>query len=451
MYSIRSRITLIVFGIFIVGMVVISAALYDHTEHELAEVLDTGMGRVAGLILTLKHSEHTVTHNMASQILAEVDVGLHHYKRLLAYQVFHEGVLIFRSPGAPEEPFSIAPGFDLIQRDGVSWRVFTTAIDAADGMVVHVAEKVSLRQNLVMEITLGSLSTILPIALAVVFALYFGLGHGLRPLKRAANAVASRSSDNLSLLTLPETPSELLPLVDEINGLMSRLHATLERERQFTANAAHELRTPLSVLKIQSQVLLRPLSQEERQHVLKQMASGVDRATHLVSQLLTLARLDPLASSENMNTVHLEPLLEETLASLVPLATDRDIEIRLASKGASTVWGNVDALQILFSNLVRNALIYTPVGGQVQVKVESQQDALLVRVEDSGPGVPVEERQSVFNRFHRGVTASSNTEGCGLGLSIVKRIAELHGATLELNTASLGGLSVTVLFPRNVP
>lgn len=271
------------------------------------------------------------------------------------------------------------------------------------------------------------------------FWIWLATWRGLRPLDAVAGEIAARRPDKLEPVAPASAPQEIRPLVEAINGLFLRVGQALESERRFTADAAHELRTPLAALAAQAQVAQRARDDDERNHAIGQLIASSRRAARLVDQLLTLARLDP-DNAAVTETVSLDRLAEEACALHGAEAMGKGVALELDAAAATTT-GNADMLRILLRNLVDNALRYTPAGGRVTVAVAPG----IVSVTDTGPGIPPEERQRVFDRFHR--LAGQETEGSGLGLSIVARIAERHGATIGLADGDGGkGLRVTVRF-----
>jgi two-component system, OmpR family, sensor kinase len=243
-------------------------------------------------------------------------------------------------------------------------------------------------------------------------------------------------------------PDELLPLAAALNDLLARLRGALERERAFMADAAHELRTPLTALHLQTGMLARASSEAERAAAMETLSAGVQRAIRLVEQLLSLARQEPRAQGERV-PVRLDELAREVVAELVPLADSGRIDLGVSTAQPVSVRGDPDDLRTLLRNLADNAVRYTEAGGRVDVSVEEVPagDGRMARltVSDNGPGIPPEERERVFDRFYR--RAGTTPPGSGLGLSIVKSIAEAHGATLSLADGPSGkGLSVTVSF-----
>jgi signal transduction histidine kinase len=234
-----------------------------------------------------------------------------------------------------------------------------------------------------------------------------------------------------------------------MNTLFARVAVTLERERAFTADAAHELRTPLAALATQAEVASRARDTAEREHALAQIVIGSRRASRLVDQLLTLARLEP-ATASGIGDVRLDRLAAEVCADHGAMALERQIELDLETPGELSVAGSADMLRVLLRNLIDNALRYTPPGGKIKVTLSARGGSVQLSVMDSGPGIPPAQRAEALRRFRR--LAGQETEGSGLGLAIVARIAELHGARLELadgiRDAGNPGLAVCLIFPR---
>jgi two-component system OmpR family sensor kinase len=257
--------------------------------------------------------------------------------------------------------------------------------------------------------------------------------------------VASRQADDLSPVSEAGLPDEVRPLVQELNLLFGRVQNAFEAQQTFVADAAHELRTPLAALRLQAQSLERAESLEARKLAVSRLTAGIDRATRLVEQLLVLARQEAAATSSAVRPVDLGELARRTVADLAGVAAAKGVDVGIHHADAATVEGQPDAMQILLRNLVDNAIKYTPAGGTADISVRMDGGRASVTVEDSGPGIPPEERERVFDRFYR--VAGSEAAGSGLGLAIIKAIAERHQASLVLGQSErLGGLSVTVTF-----
>jgi two-component system OmpR family sensor kinase len=316
---------------------------------------------------------------------------------------------------------------------------------------VQIAQPMSARRELAASM---ALRTIVPLLAALPFLALIAwvtIARGLSPLDRVADAVARRSPTVLEPLSETGLPSEVRPLVHALNGLLERLDHALLAQRSFIADAAHELRTPLTAVHLQAQLAERATTEAERSTALVELKGGLERATRLSEQLLALAREEPGVSERTPATVDLGATARAVVADLAPLAAAKSIDLGLNGAPGVTVRGDADALATLVSNLVDNAVRYTPSGGRVDVVVASEGDSALLAVRDNGLGIALEDRERVFDRFYRGSAAhtAGAARGSGLGLAIVKRIAERHAATVELGPGLHGeGLGVTVRFPR---
>jgi two-component system sensor histidine kinase QseC len=249
---------------------------------------------------------------------------------------------------------------------------------------------------------------------------------------------------------IPATaPEEIRTMLEALNGLFQRVDTALETERRFTADAAHELRTPLAALQAQLQVALRARDDKERDRSLGQLQSGLSRASHLIDQMLQLARLDPESGLPDPQAVDLAQLAESVCADLGPQILARNIDFDLHADQPCSVLGQAEWLRVLIRNLVDNAIRYTPENGRVRVAIRQNAGTVEIYVSDSGPGIPANQREAVLRRFHR--LNQDEQPGSGLGLAIVARIAELHGARLELAEATPPpGLSVRVFWPTGM-
>jgi signal transduction histidine kinase len=257
-----------------------------------------------------------------------------------------------------------------------------------------------------------------------------------------------RRRDEKSLAPLPSAglPDEVAPLVNALNTLLARLQQALGTQRAFVADAAHELRSPLTALRLQLQLQARARDESTRAEATQGLAASIDRASRLVEQLLALARNEPGAAASVFEPLDLEALVRESLADVQVLAAQRGSTLELLPGAPVTVQGDRAALTLLVRNLADNALRYSPPGARVELRVLHEAGRALVQVDDSGRGIPAEDRERVFDRFYR--RASGDEAGSGLGLAIVRSIAERHGADVALADSPLGGLRVTVRFPR---
>lgn len=436
--SLRLRLLLLLLTATLMLWSVAAVLSYFDAHHEIDEIYDAQLASTARILLSQAGQE-------AEEIESENGVEFHKYEHEVTFQIWDAtGKLVLRSANAPAEPFTgEQDGFSNARIKGREWRVFSHWDDKRR-FLVQIGECHEVREELA-ESVVSSLFYPFMFALPLLALLvWLGVGKGLAPLRGITEDVARRKPQNLEPLKAEGAPDEIRPLVDSLNGLLIRLDTALEIERRFTADAAHELRTPLAALKTQAQVARRSTEEGERCHALRQVVDGVDRATHLVEQLLTLARLDPGAGPPRLETLALRVLAVECAADLAPQAMSKAIEISVA-EGDADVTGHAAMLGILLRNLVDNAIRYTPSGGWVALAVRREATRVVLEVCDSGAGIPPEERAQVVRRFYR--VLGSFESGSGLGLSIVQRIAELHGATVELGESTAGGLAVRVGFP----
>jgi two-component system OmpR family sensor kinase len=354
-----------------------------------------------------------------------------------------DGVLVYWTQPGMGLPVPATEGYSTVRQNGRDFRVYTLVQGTH---ALQVAQAETEREAIA---TQAALRTLVPfLALLPVFGalIWLGVGRGLAPLEAMSRAVAKRRADAMAPLADRGVPEELQPLAASINGLLARLSDALAVQRRFTADAAHELRTPLAALKLQLDLARRNGAASGSQAALDDLEAGVARASHVVEQLLTLARVEPEAMARARTQCDLAALARDAVVARAGLAAAKSIDLGLVRADAAVVDGEAATLAILLSNLLDNALRYTPRGGRIDVAVERADDAATLEVADSGPGIPAEERARVFDRFVRG--RDVHEPGSGLGLSIVKRIADAHHATVSLDTAAEGsGLVVRVRFP----
>jgi two-component system OmpR family sensor kinase len=350
-----------------------------------------------------------------------------------------DGRLIYESHPGLSLPSSSQPGFADVQTRIGTWRVFSTW---HRGLTIQVAQYKLAREALALGAAWRTLAPFL-LALPLMGWLIWRLvGREVKVLETTAQAVAKRTPESLEPIESQAVPEEVQPLVDALNGLMGRLGGALAQQRQFIADAAHELRTPLTALRLQLQLAERARDAEERARAHAMLHEGIMRATHVVEQLLTLARADPEATAAGWSPVDLAQLAQGVVLSHDAEARVKGVALAEDVEGPVIVEGDPAALRTMMDNLVDNAVRYTP-SGSVTVRVRKENGDAVLEVEDSGPGIPVEERERVFARFYRGESATEG--GSGLGLAIVRRIVERRGGKIELLEGAGGrGLRVRV-------
>lgn len=466
--SLRTRLLALLMGTVIVLGSITAVTSYLDARHEMDELFDAQLAQSARLLLARSMPE--------GEALEEADAlgehprqvqdspqgpHAHPYEQKLAVQIFGaDGRLVYRSSSQlPLAPLSaVSEGFSDSQIDGHAWRVFALT-DEARTRQIQVGQMYEVREELAGAIAARVVYPMLVALPLLGMLVWFGVGLGLAPLRWVTRELSQRAPEHLDPLESHRTPPEIQPLVSALNALMERLGRALSLERQFTADAAHELRTPLAGLRTQAQVAERSQDEKVRKQALSQVIAGVDRMTHLVQQLLTLARLEPETPLALETSVELRSLAEGVLSEQSAWALEQGIELSLNEGGPLYLRGSAELLRVMLRNLVDNAIRYTPRGGTVQVVLQdsgvvgtaaeslSSAHRMTLCVCDSGPGIPLEERARVFDRFYRGV--GTGQSGSGLGLAIVKRIAELHGATVGLDSGEKGhGLCVHVVWSR---
>ena len=346
-------------------------------------------------------------------------------------------------------------GFTNLRTESGEWRVFSAL---TGNQVVQVAQPMRARRELAASMALRTIVPLLAVLPALGLLIWFIIARGLEPLERVAAAVGRRSPTQLEPLAERGLPGEVQPLVRALNGLLERLGKALAVQRTFIADAAHELRTPLTAVHLQAQLAERAATDAERRKALADLKSGLERATRLSEQLLTLARTEPGvdAAEQPEALVDLTALAREAIAELAPLAAEKAIDLGLSEGGSAAVRGDRDELRTLLSNLIDNAVRYTASNGRVDITVQAEGDRVALAVRDNGPGIAPAERARVFDRFYRGQSVAvtgdtaqgTSVRGSGLGLAIVKRIADRHGAEIALGEGLDGkGLGATVRFP----
>ena len=436
--SLKRRLLALALTTVVVIWIGATAFTYYDARHEFDEILDAHLAQSASL-LSVQASHDT------DEIETEHAPLLHKYSRRVAFQVWEGGrVLRLHSANAPSQPLADnEQGFSDSVIDGERWRVFSTW-DESRNNLIHVAERAEVRDELAQGIAGNLLKPLLISLPLLAILLWVAVTRSLRPLVRLAGEVEQREPDSLAPLNAGTAPREVVPLIERLNRLFVRIDASLQKERRFTADAAHELRTPVAAIKAQAQVARASSNDEERIRALDNAILGCDRATHLIEQLLTLARIDTLGE-ETAESCLLRAIAAETIAAIAPSALNQNVRIELTEGDEVAVHGNPVLLRILLRNLIDNAVRHTPPGSTVTISVSNEQGNTSLSVSDNGPGIPEQELARLTERFYRPL--GTQASGSGLGLSIVKRIAEIHNASLQIASRDEGaGLRVEVIF-----
>lgn len=368
----------------------------------------------------------------------------HAYENKLAFQVWDaHGRLLLRSDSAPARPLAtLKAGYEDVVVDGAHWRAFT--LQSPNGRWFQSAELTDIREELAGDIAGGTLLPLLLSLPLIALAVWWSVALATRSLRRISHEIGQRDPERLSPLDPAEVPQEARGLVDAINGLLQRLDDALARERNFVADAAHELRTPISALKVHADNARHARDEGEREASQRLLAASVQRVERLVAQLLSLSRAESTGRMSVSARLDLAALAGVEIEAARPLldAKGQTLQVDLQPVQVS---GDEIALGLLVRNLVENAARYAPVGATVDVRTGKADGRAFLSVEDSGPGIPDEDHERVFDRFYRRL--GSRDEGSGLGLAIVKEVVTTHVGTIRLARSRWGGLSVRVELP----
>lgn len=371
----------------------------------------------------------------------------HKYERKIAFQLrsVKEGVVL-RSESAPEFALSLTRnGYSETLINNHVWHVFSIGTENGD-YVIHVGQRDDIRRELIESLANQQLLAMLLAFPVLGLVIWLIVSRTLRPVVQLKEQLASREVGYLQPLSLERLPEEVVPMVEQINTLFVLLEQAFANERNFTSDASHELKTPLAGLMTQLQVAQKTKDAAMRGQALQKCQQAVLRMTHMVQQLLTLSRVQHQNVQLGKQWVNLNQAMIAVIAEIECSAHEKNIEIELKGDDGIAIQANSQLLNILFRNLIDNAIKYTPVDGKVNVTLLRDIKQVRVFIEDSGPGVADEDYERITQRFYRCVDTAQAAEGSGLGLSIVTRIIRLHDADIDFSKAQLGGLKVSLRF-----
>lgn len=427
--SIRGRLLLWQISALLLTGLLTSVITYLLAWDAFNRIRDYGLEQIAYSVARhgIEHESEETTRNDHGQFVSQIWAA--------------DGSLIFSSLadiGPPRQK----PGLHVLEWEEVEWHVYSI-IEA--GLTIQVANTTANRASRFAAIAPWLL---LPLGVLVVvlgLLIRAAVARALAPLEQVRGEIGRRGVQRLHALDNRNLPDEVAPLVETLNDLLVRLDQALVAQRRFIADAAHELRTPLTAVKLQAQIARRLECGPERDAALAQLDSGVDRAAHLVDQLLGMARLEPAARQAVFAPLALDALVKQGVADFSTLAEARDIDLGVGVCQPLRVNGQTESLRMMLGNLLDNALRYTPSGGRVDVELREEGGMARLTVSDNGPGIPPAERERVFERFQR--LAGADIPGSGLGLAIVRQVVALHGGQVALEDAANGGLKVIVVLP----
>ncbi len=430
-------------GITAAAWLLALALTWYETDHELNELLDAHLAQTASFLVAQVGEGHDAPEDFTAA------PTLHKYQARVAFQVWHDEKILFRSEKAPETPFRNDSQSGLTDReiDGQTWRIFSTQGHAED-VWIHVAELLHFRQDILLVSLKSAMIPLLLIFPALAFLIWWSIRVSLTPLKSLGQEIGIRKASSLQPLAEGAGVQEVQPLVKALNHLFKRVERQMSNERQFTSDAAHELRTPIAAIRMQAQVALGATQPEAQKNALQALLHGCDRATRLISQMLQLSRLDAFAVNQTSSEFHALDVVAATRIQLAEAGQEwleKKQKLSFDAPDNLELKFNPEWLAVIVRNLVDNASRYSPLGASINVSwVMSPTPSLII--EDSGPGMSEADMQRLGDRFFR--VLGDDSTGCGLGWSIVKKIARICELKIDLSRGQIwGGLKVQVSWP----
>ena len=430
MNSLRMRLLLALVAMLALAALVMGGVTYRNVLAETEALFDYQLRQMA---LSLRDQGEIAP----DQVRAFADEQLDFVVQIWTV----DGRSIYASREHSALPARALLGLADVRVGGETWRTFSVA---SPERVIQVAQPRQIRERLAADAALRSVAPLLFLVPVMALLVWWVVALTLRPLRQVAADVRRRDALSLSPLATVSLPEEVSPLVTALNALLQRLSQSFDTQRAFVSDAAHELRSPLTALKLQLQLLQRANDDASRAEAIGALSAGIERAVRLVEQLLALARSEPGAPPAVMAPLDLSEVVRQAVADSVPFARSRGTTFELFADAPVTLVGEKTALAALARNLADNAVRYAPPGARVEVRVSNEAGVPTLQVDDAGPGIPAAERERVFDRFYR--RAANDEAGTGLGLAIVRSVAAMHGASVTLADSPLGGLRVTVRF-----
>lgn len=459
MTSIRTRLMVSLLILWTIIWAAIALVVIERAHHEVEELLDAELAQMALVLRSMGLLGNLADLGADGQ---QTDSLGHPYETRISFQLWDGDQLLARLGAAPQERLADRLGFTDQTFGNVRWRVFGLPCDNSE-RELFVAQDYAIRREMVSYLSFNALQPILWSLPLAVLLIWLAVSDGLRPLSQLARAVAERSDRRLEPIDDEAIPAEVRPVIAALNTLMQQVRRTLALERRFSADASHELRTPMAIIRTHAQIAQRAQDPAQRNQALDSISRGIDRATRVVAQMLAMSRIRHDRALREGDSASLLLAVSEVLEDRRQVAEAAGLELqqRVVGNDIFVVGVSASMLKVLVANLIENAIKFTPPGGRVLAAIDADADADEIRlnVSDTGPGIPADRRERVFYRFYR--EPGQEEPGAGLGLSIVKRICDLHGARVELhdaqpadadadaNTDGAGcGLRVEIHFPR---
>jgi two-component system OmpR family sensor kinase len=434
--SIRNKLLVwLLTGLAIAGLIT-GIATYFKTHEEVGEMLDYELRQIA---YSMQHSSSFVPNQFENLVDSDSSGDDNDF----VVQVWNKnGTLLYSSRPSAKLPKASTAGFSNLKNPDGYWRVFSLV---SGSRIIETAQPEESRWETAADIALRMLAPLAVLVPVLALLAWIAVRKSLAPMAHVTEQVETRDASAMSPLDIQAVPEEIRPLLMALNRLLTRLDDSISSQRRFVADAAHELRTPLTALSLQAQLVEQAQDSNERNEAIKKLRLGIVRASHLVNQLLTLARQEPDAQRPFVH-LDLAALVRQVVGEYAPLADNKQIDLGIEGNQSVFVNGDEEALRMLVGNLVDNAIRYTPKGGKVDVTLSDATNSVVLKVEDTGLGIPTEDRERIFERFHR--ISGNEVQGSGLGLAIVKEVVQRHNALIEIETGNNGtGTIFSVKFP----
>lgn len=438
-YSIKRFLLIYITLAILVIYALISLASYWVSKIELNELYDANLQQVASAIAAQHLAIHDVTHlynynqiGVGTNIEGEEEF----YVRVLA----KDDAILYVSHPEAKVPLPSTIGFSTQRHQSKQWRFFVVKVKQE---TIQVAQSLRLRKDTIKETAISLMASQLLFIPVLVLLIFFAIRKALHPLLALSTEIEHRESSDLKPFSSDKVPTEIKPLVHSLNIFMSKVSNMVGVLKRFTSDAAHELRTPITALRLQLSLVEQAKSKVEREIAIQNLKGGIVRSEQLVSQLLTLARLEPNNQTREVKSFNLLALVKESIEDLLPLAQDKSIDLGLSTSDEVVIIGVSHEIKVLINNILDNAIRYTPNHGKVDISLYAISENIVLEVNDTGPGIATDDFERVFERFYRG--ENRGISGSGLGLSIVKEIALQHGAKIEISNL-VSGLSFKVIF-----
>lgn len=442
-YSIKRFLLIYITLAILVIYALISYASYWVSKEELNELYDANLQQVASAIaaqhLAIEDVTHLYNHNQIGtglKIKSEEEL----YVRVLA----KDGAVLYVSHPEAKVPHPSVMGLSTQKYQENQWRFFAVKVNQE---TIQVAQSLKLRKKTIKDTAINLILSQLLFIPVLVILIFYAIRKALLPLSVLSSEIQRRESLDFKPFLVDKLPVEIKPLVRSLNIFMAKVSDMVGVLKRFTSDAAHELRTPITALKLQLTLIEQANSDAERQVAIQNLKNGINRSEQLVGQLLTLARIEPNSQAKEIQPINMLNLIKESIEGLLPLAHEKSIDLGLNTSEEFVIFGVRHEIVVLINNIVDNAIRYTPINGKVDISLFSDSQNIILEVNDSGVGIAAYELERVFERFYRG--DNKNISGSGLGLSVVKEIATQHGANIELSNLN-PGLSFKVYFAQKI-